>query len=304
MTALTVSGSLIVGVEAATAGTECQVNDPQTGTCVIRVEVDGPDQDDGEESSDGGSGSDCFWDGERQGVESPARGRVPCTTENGNWSNSHNCYFSPLDEQPPAGDPAWQGHEPGDGAVYTCTQPQTGIDLFMWAADQPVGGGLALMDVAQMAIDSMDLKAIDIGITPEPGPDSIGVVGMPVWMWVDNPDSSTYGPANGSASAGGITITATARVQRITWDMGDGTTVVCRTPGMPYEARFGKSQSPDCGHVYQRSSAGNRSEKYTVTATSSWLVEWEGAGQSGTIPLDGLQQSVAITIGEGQVLVR
>jgi hypothetical protein len=33
-------------------------------------------------------------------------------------------------------------------------------------------------------------------------------------------------------------------------------------------------------------------------------VTWEGAGQSGTILLNGLQRSVEIAVGEGQVLVR
>ena len=32
--------------------------------------------------------------------------------------------------------------------------------------------------------------------------------------------------------------------------MGDGETVVCRTPGTPYEDRFGMKSSPDCGHTY------------------------------------------------------
>ena len=62
----------------------------------------------------------------------------------------------------------------------------------------------------QIAIENMHLRAIDIGIAPEPGPDSIGLVGMPVWMWAANPDEHTVGPITESASAGGITVTATA----------------------------------------------------------------------------------------------
>ena len=52
---------------------------------------------------------------------------MPCTIEYGYWSNGYNCYISLLDPQPPAGDPSWQGHEPGDGAVYQCYQPQTDL---------------------------------------------------------------------------------------------------------------------------------------------------------------------------------
>ena len=100
-----------------------------------------------------------------------------------------------------------------------------------------------------------------------------------------------------------VTITATANVQKVTWQMGDGTTVECRTAGTPYKAAYGKKSSPDCGHVYTKSSAGVPGGTYTVTATSSWVITWAGAGQTGTIRLDGLQRSVEITVGEAQVLV-
>ena len=150
----------------------------------------------------------------------------------------------------------------------------------------------------------MNLRAIDIGIVPEPGAGSVGLVGMPVWMWARQPDSHTYGPATASASAGGITVTATARVHQITWDMGDGNEVVCRTAGTPYRPSFGKQKSPDCGHVYEKSSSQETSDTFTVTATSDWVVTWEGAGQSGVIRLNGLQRSVEVAIGEAQVLVQ
>ncbi|MBC7762200.1 MAG: hypothetical protein H7201_10490, partial [Candidatus Saccharibacteria bacterium] len=158
--------------------------------------------------------------------------------------------------------------------------------------------------VAQLAIDRMELRAIDIGITPEPGPDRVGVVGMPVWLWATQPDNHTVGPITASASAGGITISATARLQKLTWAMGDDAEVTCTGPGTPYKASYGKKKSPDCGHVYDRSSSRRSGGKFIVTATSDWAINWEGAGQTGTIGLDGLQRSVAIAIGEAQVLAR
>ena len=88
-------------------------------------------------------------------------------------------------------------------------------------------------DVAQLAIADMKLTAINIGIAPKAEDGRIGLVGMPIWMWVNNPDAHTWGPATASATAGGITVTATARVHQITWDMGDGHTVTCRTAGTP-----------------------------------------------------------------------
>ncbi len=85
--------------------------------------------------------------------------------------------------------------------------------------------------------------------------------------------------------------------------MGDGTEVVCNTAGTPYKPEFGRKDSPDCGHTYRESSAGQTDDAYTVTATSSWVITWSGAGQTGTIRLDGLNRSTQIRIGEAQVLV-
>lgn len=305
VTALLICGSAGLSI----AVPSCQQVDPATGSCVLWVEVPpapgtpGTPQDDG--PKDTGAGAPCYWNPEAPGLGGPA-GPVPCQSEYGYWSNAENCYLMALDPQPLAGDSSWQGHEPGDGAVYTCYQPQTDIGVWVWFPDPPPGSGTGPTprEVAQIAIDSMRLRAIDIGIVPEPGPDRVGLVGMPVWMWARNPDEETFGPATATASAGGITITATARTHRVTWDMGDGTTVVCRSAGTPYQPRFGKQQSPDCGHVYERSSAGEPNQEYTVTATSDWVITWSGAGQSGTIRLNGLTRSVAITVGEAQVLVQ
>jgi hypothetical protein len=85
--------------------------------------------------------------------------------------------------------------------------------------------------------------------------------------------------------------------------MGDGSEVVCKTAGTPYESEYGLKDSPDCGHTYTLTSAGQPDDAYTVTATSSWVVTWAGAGQSGIIRLDGINRTTHIRIGEAQVLV-
>ena len=292
------------------ADTVCQRTDPATGICLIWVEVPGNPGDSGNAGDDGpkdtGTGSACWWDGSEQGVTKPPPGPVPCSSQYGYWSNAYRCYISLLDPQPPAGDPNWQGHDPGDGAVYSCYQPQTDLLIWIWSADPPPNSGVGPTprDVAQRAVERLDLRAINIGITPKPGVHSIGIVGMPVWMWAANPDSHTVGPATASASAGAITVTATARIQRITWDMGDGTTVTCNSAGSPYKASYGNTKSPDCGHVYTTSSSSKPDQKFTVTATSDWVITWAGAGQTGTIRLNGLTRSVQIAVGEAQVLVQ
>ena len=86
--------------------------------------------------------------------------------------------------------------------------------------------------------------------------------------------------------------------------MGDGNKVTCTKAGTPYKASYGVQESPDCGYVYTKSSSDEPSGTYTVTATSDWVITWEGAGQTGTIRLNGLTRSVQIAVGEAQVLVQ
>lgn len=93
------------------------------------------------------------------------------------------------------------------------------------------------------------------------------------------PGEHTWGPISASATAGGITVTPTARVHKITRDMGDSTKVTCTKPG-----------------VYTKSSSSKADHKFTVTATSDWVIEWEGAGQTGTIRLNGLVREAQIAI--------
>lgn len=204
------------------------------------------------------------------------------------------------DPQPSLTNPVWEGHT--DGAIYLCVVPDVAGGRFSvplgtlqyWALSAPVAPDPE--ELAQQAVESMDLRAVDIGIVPEASAGSVGLVGMPNWMWVANPTATTFGPTTASASAGGWTVTASARVSRVVWDMGDGQVVTCGV-GTPYDVSFGKADSPDCGHTYTRQGT------YTVQATSHWVVTWSGIGAAGTIELD-LTQSATVTIGEAQVLAR
>lgn len=310
--ALAVGGLAFLGQGVALADEPvCEVHDPRNGTCRVWVQppaplpVAEPIADGG--PVDSGSGASCYFDPSRQGFPAVPAGPVPCSSDLGAWSNVLGCYVRVLDPQPGPDDPAWSGHSPDEGgAVYGCYQPlPLDIDIYLWLESPPTasGSGPSPRQVAEMAIDEMDLRAIEIGVVPEPGTGSVGLVGMPVWMWAAEPGPSTVGPISASASAGGITVTATAQIHSIAWDMGDGHAVVCRGAGTEYHASYGRQPSPDCGHVYTTSSAGMPDDAFTVTAISDWVITWEGAGQTGTIRMGGLTASVQIAVGEAQVLV-
>jgi len=270
---------------------------PRWGTCQIVVErpaePGGAKPGRGGGESGGGAPKACL---DAYGDE------IACRDGESWWSNAWFCYVKPLEPQPPKSDPRWGGHT--DGAVYECYDPLVarggGIAItYRWAASPPAGPA-APPDprvLAQSAIAQMRLRAVDIGIVPEPVAGRVGIIGMPTWMWVQDPGPSTLGPITRSASAGGFSVTATAKAERIVWQMGDGETVVCRGAGTPYADSSGRRPSPDCGHTYTRQGA------YTVRAISYWTVQWSGMGLSGTIPLD-FTQTTTITMGEAQVLTQ
>lgn len=114
----------------------------------------------------------------------------------------------------------------------------------------------------------MQLRAIEIGIAPKSGPNRMGLIGMPTWMWVANPTANTWGPISRTATAGGMKAMVTAKVNRVVWNMGDGHSVTCAGQGHPYHQWIGKRDSPDCGYHYTRTSGWEPGEEFMVTATS------------------------------------
>ena len=221
--------------------------------------------------------------------------RIPCGSQMGWWSAAKSCYVRLSAAQPPKSDPVWQGNS--DGAIYDCSLPGAGsyTSFPFWAASAPAGPDPRVL--AQQAVDSMNLQPISIGIVPEDAPGAVGLVGLPTWLWVEDPGPQSWGPITRSASAGGVTVTATAEVGSVRWLMGDGGVVTCTGPGTPYQDGFGTSESPTCGYRYADQGT------YRVQAESSWLVRWSGMGESGTIPLT-TTATTQVTIGELQVLTQ
>lgn len=272
-----VVGSLLMSAAPASAEIVCSQFDA-LGRCTVWVETV-PTPDGGQGSGGGGGGGSIAM------IVVDGRTCAPA---------------GPTDPQPPLSDPVWDGN--AEGAIYDCVVGpastggfQAPMTLRYWSATPPA----AVPDpalLAQQAVDSMGLRAIRVGIVPRTDGGSVGLVGVPNWMWVDAPDAVTFGPSTASASAGGWTVTATARVDSVTWDMGDGQIVTCGA-GTPYRDSYGSSPSPDCGHVYTEQG------QYTVTATSHWVVTWSGIGQVGTISMN-LTESALVTIGEAQVLTQ
>jgi hypothetical protein len=229
---------------------------------------------------------------------------VPCSSGEGYWSNKKHCYIKLTTPQPgiPAGEDA-------SGAWYTCNPPAESCGLLecyiitYWSDTPPPGiNTLTPGQAALRLISSFQLEGITVGFAPNPNiPGSKSYVGVPIWMWVNNPTPLSYGPYSQTSTLGGVTITATAQVTSILWNMGDGNTVACGSPGTPFLPAYGPVESPTCGYRYSTTSDDQPGGRYNVTATSQWTVTWTGGGETGTVPLSSTSNST-VEINELQAV--
>jgi hypothetical protein len=297
-----------VAVEAQTASADYVYCDPVTLRCYTVIEAPAPpDPPHNPDSSGFTPGpSQCLYQKGTVGTV-----EIPCTDGPGTyWSNGRQCYVSiqaPQLPSKPGGAPtgAWYNCDPYTGPL-ACNPATDGVcrDPFgatFWSDVPPPGiNALTPAQAAFMLVSGFQLGGVEIGFAPDPNiPGAKSYVGVPIWMWVNNPQPLTYGPYTQSATLGGVTITATAQVTSILWGMGDGHTVACGNPGTPFVVAYGATDSPTCGYRYSQTSDDRPGGRYTVTATSQWSVTWTGGGTGGTIPLTAQSQST-VEIGELQ----
>lgn len=226
----------------------------------------------------------CLWSGQT----------VPCEKHGGTWNERHQCWMKGI-PQPPRSDERWGGATSGRMAL--CTLPfgtSFGRTLYVVVDDAP---GTDPEQLAHTAIERMRLAPPTIGTAPrslEKAPNAMGFVGKPVWMWIANPNEETYGPVTRTATAGTSSVTATARVVKTTWNMGDGKTVTCRSAGAVWTPTSSE-KSPNCGHIYAKQGI------FTVTATAHWEIIWAGMGSNGKLSTQ-LTSTAQLAIGEIQVV--
>ncbi|MGW3946961.1 hypothetical protein ACWEBH_12585 [Micrococcus endophyticus] len=224
--------------------------------------------------------------------------KVPLSCE-ANWDPVNECIWTTMSPQPapPAGaDPsrgAWEECKPLGSALLLGQQAK----VRWW--ESTAAGSASPAEAARVVVARLPLEGIEMGMVPRPADeDGFGAVGMPAWMWVANREEpAAWGPYTATESVDGLEVTATARPVHVTWDMGNGDQVVCQTAGTPYEKRFGREESPSCGYTYEKMSKPT----YTVTAITTWSVQWSAGGESGVIET-ATRSSQEIVIGEYQVL--
>jgi hypothetical protein len=197
---------------------------------------------------------------------------VPCVTDEG-WLGADGCRYLRLEgESPPV-----EVSEPG--AVYRVRcpgDPPNSQRALVWMSDAEAPGPAEL---GRIAASRLVLPRPQVVVNPPASAPQL--VMLPTWLWAEA--AWWQVPRSASASVPGVTVTATATPLRVVWSMGDGTTVTCQGPGTPYSADVGDpaAASPDCGHTYTRTSAGEPGGVFDVSATVTWQVSWSGGGASG-----------------------
>ena len=238
----------------------CAQRDRYSGACVFKIEGSGSG---GQPGKPGRPGRGPI---NRPTTEPTDPGYTPCV----------GILCLPLDQQHPP-DPCISYTTDGSCASYLPGLPTP--------TDDPTGPGNtpAPATLARIAVERMDLHAPDIGLWPHPLeelPDGYNYVGWNNWMWIKNPNPNTWGPITKTVTQSGHSITATAAVTHLTWEMGNGDTKTCGKGVEHPEHNTRNEKSPGCGYVYHQT--GN----YTITATAHWAIVWTGLGQQGTIEMD------------------
>lgn len=147
--------------------------------------------------------------------------------------------------------------------------------------------------LARQALNYAPLPSPALGMSPSSDRDQL--VNVPTWLWID---PAAWHPVSASASAGGVTVTTSAKPTRVLWDPGDGSGPIgCDGPGTPYDPSE-PSATPTCAHTYRRPA-----ERVVVTATVEWSVGWTASsGTAGDLGVVRRSGSVTVRVAESQAI--
>ena len=181
----------------------------------------------------------------------------------------------------------------------------SGVDQLFCDPEPSAAGSGPVVDPGVLAAEAhgrLVLPSPEIRLNPAPPRDQL--VNLATWLWLDG---SSWSSRSAQASVPGVSVTVSARPERVIWDMGDGHQVVCHGPGTPYDTtRPAAAQRTDCSHTYRRSSAGVPGEHYVITATVEWSAAWSVAGApgGGSLPLLRRSSSQPVRVAEAQAINR
>jgi hypothetical protein len=189
------------------------------------------------------------------------------------------------------------------GVALACLEPLSdykAISLpFWWAPSGDPAPSGPEFEAAATASIAFDLTAPGLGVFPggleDPAyPEASGAVGMPVWLWAEDPGPGVGSKLVKSAELRGYPISIEVSLSKIVYDMGNGDTVTCGLGTEPVAVHKPR-QSPTCPYSYMEKG------RYTVSADTVFEIEWSSTGgRQGVFPFT-LTRSGVYNVGEIQV---
>ena len=137
--------------------------------------------------------------------------------------------------------------------------------------------------------------------TPVVNPPGAQLVGLPMWMWLDQP----WERVRASASIGDVWASVSAWPETSLWEFEDGSRIWC-DQGIAYDiGRRPSEQRSGCTHTFSRSSMWSSGGVEWVRVTVTWGAEWTSSELGGE-PLGTLTRTAEfpIKVVEAQALVR
>ena len=205
---------------------------------------------------------------------------IPCSTSAlGRWNGT--CYIRPVSPQPPPEDPIWAGRT--GGGIVECAVPG-GATTLEFSPSYLIDLSVLPEDIARRAVATMHLPAADINLTPQPNLVEPNIlIHRDNHLWVP---PGTLTTRSTSASDSGLTVTLTATPSSITFTSPDGegtTAVTCDPAHLNGPPPNPQAKPAACALGWEHPSRDTPTGQYTITATVTWTIAWQGPGQSGTL---------------------
>jgi hypothetical protein len=224
---------------------------------------------------------------------------VPCYIPGKGWFGGDGCWYQPATGNNLAAAEALGGKAvpPQRWHIGACGDPLTGFWPASLVRFRLYGGqGPSVELLADQAVRRLRLPAPVIRVNPAPPAPQL--VFEPSWLWVD---TSSWGQRSATASAGGLSVTATAKPTTVEWSTGDGSLVTCDGAGTPWKSGTDPTKaSPTCGHTYTRPAPAGGT--YALRATVTWEISWSGGGESGVRPALTTTAEAALRVVEAGAL--
>lgn len=224
------------------------------------------------------------------------------------------CVEKPLAEPPDPNAPVYEGHTPTEGTVVMlwCDGVPSGAPYFSPNAGP---GGPPPVDpavLAQQAYEQIPIAvpAMNFGPTPT-------TIAVRYWtyLWVDD-----QGEPTATATAGAVSVTATAHLESVIWSMGEPVSAdALSVLAPPIECDGGFDPGPDvdiaaaqplpgsCAYMYEVRSTAERTGgrmAWPVTASATWVIDWvSNTGVTGTITAPPFVSTTAVCVGAWRTVI-